>query len=53
MTKPNKNNSYVCPLGKMDHKAGYVGDKVCIQGRYCKNSCAEYKSNECPKFKRV
>ena len=51
MAQPHKLRAYVCPLGKAETKGGFsADDKPKIQGRYCLNSCSEYKNNKCPRF---
>jgi hypothetical protein len=52
MVQPKKYRRYDCPLKHMDMRAGMIRDEIpAIQGRYCLNSCSEYKHNKCPRFK--
>lgn len=59
MGKAMRFSQYICPLGKWDGICpGKIGSKkkdyskADVTGRYCKNNCSEYKSNECPRFER-
>ena len=52
MVQPHRYRRYACPLKHTDASAGTVNNELtAIQGRYCLNSCSEYKHNKCPRFK--